>query len=33
LEIALQITSITYDGGYADYMIAPAEAYERMMCG
>src|SRR5205085_3669494 len=23
---ALQITGLTYDGGYADYMIAPAEA-------
>ena len=25
-QIALQITGLTYDGGYADYMIAPAEA-------
>lgn len=29
-QIALQVTGITYDGGYADYMIAPAAALARI---
>jgi D-arabinose 1-dehydrogenase-like Zn-dependent alcohol dehydrogenase len=29
-QIAAGITGITYDGGYADYMIAPAEALARI---
>jgi len=29
-QIAAQIPGITYDGGYADYMIAPAEALARI---
>src|SRR5205085_6439665 len=32
-KIALQITGITYDGGYADYMIAPAEALALIPAG
>jgi len=29
-QLALQITGISYDGGYADYMIAPAVALARL---
>ena len=29
-QLAIQITGITYDGGYADYMVAPAEALARL---
>ena len=29
-QIAAQVPGITYDGGYADYMIAPAEALARI---
>jgi D-arabinose 1-dehydrogenase-like Zn-dependent alcohol dehydrogenase len=29
-QIALQVTGITYDGGYAEYMIAPAEGLARI---
>ena len=29
-ELASQVTGITYDGGYADYMVAPASALARV---
>ncbi len=29
-QVALQVTGITYDGGYAEYMIAPAEGLARI---